>query len=297
MKGTLNVMIHPSLPKSKKLRHLAEELGLPRHKVLGLLIDLWCEVMVEREGGVLTGWERPDIELAATWKGPRMKFVETLLRLGWLEEDPTTGVLSIHDWEEHQGDLIGERAADAARKRRERALKKGLHGHECPADVRRTSADVQLSLPYPTTPLRTVPVPSGPPPAAEATPPPAPPPDIRFNEAIEATNQPWYAGSLLLLSEVGIQGTIGKQYAGDYGYGRVFEVVRAAKKQKSPGGYALSALKGRWEVPNSATPEELDALYKAMKETKAHGTQGTRPPERHPEQLVGGAVALHVRTG
>src|SRR5579872_3628671 len=149
-------MINTGLPRHPKLFALASAAHVGWPAALGHLVALWCDVMVQREGGVLEGWARGDLERVAGWKGKRGVFVAALEQTGWIEtlED---GHLKVHDWEEHQGNIIEDRRLEAKRKRIERAHKKGKHCEDC-SDVCRTSS----GRPSDVTRMSGAPIPSSP---------------------------------------------------------------------------------------------------------------------------------------
>lgn len=60
------------------------------------LIDLWLTTAVQRPSGVLEGYDKDDIEIVANWNGEEGLFVQTLLDIGFLDEQE--GVYSIHNW-------------------------------------------------------------------------------------------------------------------------------------------------------------------------------------------------------
>lgn len=179
------VMVVTNLPRHPKLFALAAEARVGWAAALGYLVALWAEVMVQREGGRLDGWTRTDVERLSGWRGRKGVLVNALAKTGWVDV-LDGGLISIHDWEEHQGNIIAERRLDAARKRIERAHKKGTHCKECP-DVCRTSDGRHADGPgMSAAPLLSSPIPSSPLPSLPkrreeedpASPPPAPVPPV-----------------------------------------------------------------------------------------------------------------------
>jgi len=93
--------------KRKKLKRILGAEG-----VLAL-IDLWIGVAVSRPNGVLTGWSAEDIALEADWEGEPDVFVSGLIEAGFLEADGIT----LHDWAEYQGWVMGKEARVAKAKK------------------------------------------------------------------------------------------------------------------------------------------------------------------------------------
>lgn len=74
-----------------------------------------------KSDGKLTGMDAEDISIAAQWHGEPEIFVNELLKVGFLEKG-SDGVLSIHDWADHNPWAVGaaarsEKAKKAAQKR------------------------------------------------------------------------------------------------------------------------------------------------------------------------------------
>jgi len=64
------------------------------------LISLWSFAAAGRPEGDFSGMDVEDIEIAAKWDGPEGQLVETLIKVGFLDGDLSTG-LRLHDWAEH----------------------------------------------------------------------------------------------------------------------------------------------------------------------------------------------------
>ena len=64
--------------KRKKLKQLLGD------NATDYLIDLWIGAAVSRPTGKLTRWDENDIALEAGWHGEPKKFVDALLKSGWL---------------------------------------------------------------------------------------------------------------------------------------------------------------------------------------------------------------------
>ncbi len=80
------------------------------------LMRFWSFVALNKPNGKLIDMDIEDIELAARWNGQEGLFVQTLIELRWLDKGDD-GLLSVHDWEEHNGyaSHAGERS-EMARK-------------------------------------------------------------------------------------------------------------------------------------------------------------------------------------
>ena len=110
----------PDHPKTIKLMRRCGD------KAFYHLVKLICWVGINRPEGILTGMNDEDIEIASGWDGGP-DFLEALIDLKWIDKNDE-GVLSVHDWEEHNGWACGARlrsdkARAAARSRWEKHIK------------------------------------------------------------------------------------------------------------------------------------------------------------------------------
>ena len=62
------------------------------------LMDLWSIAAEQRPDGVLTGWEKEDIELQGGWDGKPGELVSVLAELLLLDYDENSATYRIHDW-------------------------------------------------------------------------------------------------------------------------------------------------------------------------------------------------------
>lgn len=98
-------------PKTVKLERALP--GTPMN-----LQRLWGHATEFKPSGVLSGMDAEDIAIAAKWMGEPELFVETLVRLRWLDR-LDDGTLALHDWAEHNGFVASaparsEKAREAA---------------------------------------------------------------------------------------------------------------------------------------------------------------------------------------
>ena len=78
------------------------------------LVKLWCQVAQNKPDGILKGWDREDIEIAAGWRGEPDKFVNTLIEVRLLED--LEGCYAVHDWLDHNPWVSGhEDRSDTSR--------------------------------------------------------------------------------------------------------------------------------------------------------------------------------------
>lgn len=101
-------------PKTKKLVRLLGD------RAVLCLLRLWGHATRNKWTGELTNMDTDDIEIASNWDDERGLFVQTLLKVGFLDEGQ--GFYILHDWEDHNGYAAktGERkeqAQNAAAKR------------------------------------------------------------------------------------------------------------------------------------------------------------------------------------
>jgi hypothetical protein len=135
---------HQSLGTHRKLMKLMRALRISDARAVGHLHYLWWWALDNSPDGDLSRLAAEDIAAAGHWKNDPPAFLAALVDAGWV--DATDGGLSLHDWNEYTGRLIGRRVANKERMRRERA-----------AHVRKTCA-ARVVPPYPTVPNRTVPI-------------------------------------------------------------------------------------------------------------------------------------------
>lgn len=107
----------------KKLRELAKELDSTQEEALGVLVSLWLWGLnnADKEGRIVNA-DKDDILEAFTLKLVGKlngsSIVDALIRTRWLDE-PSPGVLYIHDWEQWQEQwykAMERREKDAIRK-------------------------------------------------------------------------------------------------------------------------------------------------------------------------------------
>lgn len=71
------------------------------------LLNLWGFAAENRPDGILNGLDSEDIAFVSGWKGDVDKLITALVKAEWLHDDD--GVLSIHDWAEHQPWVVGSK--------------------------------------------------------------------------------------------------------------------------------------------------------------------------------------------
>ena len=116
------IEVHQSLPTHRKTRRLARELklnGKDFPKAVGHLVMLWLWAIDNAPSGDLSGIDPYDVADAAEWAGDPAKFVDALIKSGFVDED-----MHIHDWDMYIGKLIDRREANAQRNREARAKKR-----------------------------------------------------------------------------------------------------------------------------------------------------------------------------
>lgn len=101
--------------KRHHLERLLGSIGATRY-----LVDLWLTAAQQRPDGNLKGWDAKDIAIAAGYSGKPQKFVDSLLKSGFLDKDEEG--YRLHDWGEHQPWCCGaprrsEQAQKAAQER------------------------------------------------------------------------------------------------------------------------------------------------------------------------------------
>jgi len=100
------------------------------------LVDLWAAVAEHRPDGIMTGWDREDIELQSGWDGKPGDLISVLVDLRLLDFDEKSKTYSIHDWviwnpyaaQGEERSRIGRVAAEARwKKEREKKLQESGH--------------------------------------------------------------------------------------------------------------------------------------------------------------------------
>jgi len=115
---------------------------------LGYLLHGWCDTMLQAELGVLQGYTEGEVTLAFGYKGNPTRFIDAMTDAGFLEKKDDAFI--IHEWPEHQGDILDKRAQWRERKRNQRERDKGV------------TRDGHASHPLPSLPSPSLPIPSNP---------------------------------------------------------------------------------------------------------------------------------------
>ena len=109
----IDIRMDVAFLRNLKTRKLVAALGA--EGIVGLL-GLWCYTRERHPLGVLNGVGIDDLEEIAGWTGMRGAFASYTTRMGWVDTSPE-GVLSVHDWEDHQPWAFGsEKRSQAAKK-------------------------------------------------------------------------------------------------------------------------------------------------------------------------------------
>ena len=95
------------------------------------ILDLWINTALNHPKGILTGMDESDIAIEAGYSGDANKFVDAMLRCGFLDRHED-GTYYIHDWDEHQRYVMfaperSERAKKAVEAREGRKLSKKVN--------------------------------------------------------------------------------------------------------------------------------------------------------------------------
>jgi hypothetical protein len=114
----MKLMVDPNFPSHRKVRKFAVALKIDHYKGMGHLIALWCEVLKQAETGELVGWDEIDLSVAAGWSGNPKELATALREIGLLERRGSKYL--VHDWLEHQGDIVEKRKQWKERQRRAR---------------------------------------------------------------------------------------------------------------------------------------------------------------------------------
>lgn len=153
-------MLDPSVPEHPKVIALAARLKITEATALGHVVTLWCHAMRLAEAGILTGWTKETISRHAGYTGDSRRLVKTLLSVGFIER-LKDGTFKLHDWLDHQGDMIAKRVYERDKKRRQRDAMSQGSPEGVPGDNGDSPREPQRdSLPLSPSPLPSLPVPS-----------------------------------------------------------------------------------------------------------------------------------------
>lgn len=98
------VAVDDELAGHVKLGRVCRRLGVGENEAIGLLTRLWLFTGRHAAAdGVLEGFDADDVAYACGWHGDASGFVDALCVAGFLSV--AEGLLSVHDWLEHQGPL------------------------------------------------------------------------------------------------------------------------------------------------------------------------------------------------
>lgn len=121
-------------PKTKKLSRL---IGCSIAETVGYLHFFWWWALDYAETGNVSTYDIEDIEDAIDWQKEPGMFYQSLVSVGFVEEDG-----EIHDWFDYAGKLIERRERNAERMREARAK----HKNKSATHVQRTSS-ARVKLP------------------------------------------------------------------------------------------------------------------------------------------------------
>lgn len=232
------IPISNDYPNHPKTLHLISLIG-PEADVYPLRLWFWAS-KYRRDGNFKGG--APEIELACGWKGAKGRLHRALIKAGFVE----SGGRQVHDWKVGIGRAIAIYERKKQKQREKYDADKGI----LPEEFRQNSPNSGNN----NNNLETLET-------RESLPEEAPPSEMDIQLIERAATKPNYKAGLLLLLSIEVR----KDKAGDlamaYPWGRIAEVVRSAKGQENPGGWAIKALEEQWAVLNPFT--EADFLHLA----------------------------------
>ncbi len=101
-----------SFRNHRKLKRLMRVIGVG---ACYHLISLWCAAAETLPSGVLTGCDATDIAGMANWTDEPERLLDALIECRWI--DARDGTYALHDWEEHQGWVVGsQKRSEIARR-------------------------------------------------------------------------------------------------------------------------------------------------------------------------------------
>jgi len=110
-----------SLTRHPKVARFAKTMGIGRHEAIGILVDLWTWAVDYCDGdGDVSKYTGEEL-LTALGVGQQaaliqVDMIEALLTAGLLDRRGKR--LTLHDWDEHQGQLVAQREKNRERQRR-----------------------------------------------------------------------------------------------------------------------------------------------------------------------------------
>jgi hypothetical protein len=118
------------------------------------LLDLWLTVAMTRPDGVLSGMDALDVSIMGCWPGDPEAFVAALIQTGFLDRSDD-GVLSLHQWDQHNGYASNAEARSkagrlAATEKWDRILKRNKYAVDAVALP--VASDGSPPTPYPLPP-------------------------------------------------------------------------------------------------------------------------------------------------
>ncbi len=122
------IEVHQSLPGHRKTLQGAYALKIGAAQMTGHMVHLWLWALDSAPDGALPP-ERGVIAHAAGWTKDPDSFIDTLVRVGFLDE-ADGGALHVHNWDDYVGRLIAKRVANVERMRRARAANDTRTVHE-----------------------------------------------------------------------------------------------------------------------------------------------------------------------
>lgn len=172
---------HQELKNHPKVRRLARALRVSVPTVIGHLHCFWWWCVDYAEDGDLTAFGDEDLSDAAMWEGDPQAFVSAMEAARWLDRSPDGERLTVHDWQDWAGRLIGMREKAKERVRKWRTEHKTetnanvTHNKSVTNAQRTTQHDMtkpNITKPSPPLPFGEVPPPPGEECASPATPAP-----------------------------------------------------------------------------------------------------------------------------
>jgi len=102
-----DIRVSTDLRNHPKVRTLAKNLNITRAQAVGHLVLLWSSAAIYKPDGVLSGLDPVDLaEFAGISEKKAVHFQTNLINLHFLDVNPATGEVSLHNWEIHQSYVI-----------------------------------------------------------------------------------------------------------------------------------------------------------------------------------------------
>lgn len=112
---------HQEIARHPKTVRLMRRLNVSKNEAIGIIHQLWWWAMDFAPDGDLTRFDAEEIAIAVDYDGDPAALMDALISSGWIDKNPETSGVSVHDWEHYGGKFLQRKLANAERMRNARA--------------------------------------------------------------------------------------------------------------------------------------------------------------------------------